>query len=124
MPLTRHPLHGSVRALLMHTALTSGDNAHSPKRIRMVDLNFWEPAVNKSLHSWPCQVTLLASPSKHMEPVTTDLVTKITQSAGVVWNSVITVVSTNDRPQPLPLFGNGLMHAPAQLCFHLLKLCS
>ena len=24
MPITEHPLHGSVRALLMHTALTSG----------------------------------------------------------------------------------------------------
>ncbi len=124
MPIAEHPLHGSVRALLMHTALTSGNNAHSLERIRMVDLNFWEPAVNEPIHSWPCQRTVLASPSKHVEPVATDLLTKITQGASVVWHSVIAVMSTNDRPQPFSLFGNWLMHAPAQLYFQLLKLCS
>ena len=37
-------------------------------------------------------------------------------------HSVVAEVSTHDRPQPLALFGDGIVHSSPQLGFHLVQL--
>ena len=67
-PLTRRPLHRSVRALLMHTALTLGNNAHSLKRIGMMEFNLRKPQIDNWFHFLPSQLVPVSSATQSAPP--------------------------------------------------------
>lgn len=57
------PLSGSGRAGLPHPALASGNNAkEAVQRIRMIDAQRGQPAVNQPLHPVPVHMAVLAAP--------------------------------------------------------------
>ena len=51
--IAHNPLHGSGRADFPHPALTSGNDAHTAQRKRMIYPRRRQPAVNQALHSFP-----------------------------------------------------------------------
>ena len=118
-----HPLHRSVRALLMHTAPTSGDNAHSFERIRMMEFYMRKPPLNMTFHPHPCHGIAVATSSESAPPASCDLETKARHRLPVAGNPVVTVVPFNHRTQPLTLFRDGLVHSIAQFDFKLVKFC-
>ena len=121
MTITDHPLHGSGRAELPHPALASGDDAKSPQRIGVAYASGWQPAVNKPLHPFPCDSTVLAPPSEDVMPEACDLETECVQGMAVHGHSVIVEVSSDNRTQPFPHRRYGVMHAPLEVSFHCLQ---
>jgi hypothetical protein len=124
MPITEHPLHRSVRAHLMHTAPTLGDDAHSPQRIRVMQLWLRKPPIYDWFHFLPSQFAAVASASQGFPPHLSYNKTKHFQSNLIVGHAVIPVVSLNNAFQPLALIHNWIAHAPSQILFDFLKLSS
>src|SRR5207245_1603446 len=103
-------------------ALTSGDNAHAAQGIRMTSTGGRQPAVDQAPHPVPKHAGFLAVSQKRAMPEPTYLEPKRVQRRAVGRHSVITNVSTHDRPQPLAHFRNGIMHAPFEFGLHLAQL--
>src|SRR6266478_2974308 len=117
--VTHNPLYGSGQAGLPHPALTSGDNAHAPQGIRMTSTGGRQPAVDQAPHPVPKHAGFLAAPQERAMPEPTYLEPKRVQRRTVGRHSVITNVSTYDRPQPLTHFRDGVMHAAFEFGLHL-----
>ena len=90
--IAHDPLHGSGRADFPHPALTLGDNAHAPERIRMIDANRWQPADDESMHSGPRDTTGLAPTQKSAVPEPPYLDSKQMQRVVVHGHTVIAIV--------------------------------
>jgi hypothetical protein len=103
--VTHNPLYGSGQAGLPHPALTSGDNAHAAQGIRMTSAGGRQPAVDQAPHPVPKHSGFLAVPQERAMPEPTYLKPKRIQCRAVGRHSVITNVSTYNRPQPLAHFG-------------------
>jgi hypothetical protein len=88
----------------------------------MTDRGQWQPAFNQAPHTIPEDVAVLAAPRQRAMPEPTDLEPKCPQRRCVHGHPVVTDVATHDRLQPLTLFGNGGMHTPPKLGFHLVQL--
>jgi hypothetical protein len=119
-----HPLHRSVRALLMHTAPTSGNNAHALERIRMMDFNMRKPSLDNRVHAFPAYAPSVSTPTKGSPPMSCDLVAKRAKGIAVVGDTIVTIMPVDHRPEPLTLFGNGKVHAPSGLDSYVEKLGS
>ena len=81
----------------------------------------WQPAVNEAPHTIPEDAAILAAPRQRAVPEPSHLEAKGPQRRCVHGHSVISVVSTHHRLQPLALFGDGLVHASPKLSFHLVQ---
>src|SRR5213083_1639907 len=124
MTITNHPLHRSGRALLTHPAPALGDDAKSPQWIWVMDPRRWQPAVNQSVHPFPREPLFLAPSPKRSVPVTRYLKTKRLQRLQVHRNTIIPIVSLNNRPKPLSYLGHRPMHSSPQFLSDFPKLCS
>src|SRR5579864_2254259 len=120
--VTHNPLYGSGQAGLPHPALTSGDNAQAAQGIRMTSAGGRQPAVDQAPHPVPKHSGFLAAPQERAMPEPTYWEPKPIQRRTVGRHSVITNVSTHDRPQPLAHFGDGVMHASFEFGLHLAQL--
>ncbi len=124
MPITEHPLHRSGRALLMHPAPTSGNDAHSPQRIGMMEFNMRKPTSNMTIHSRPSHGIAIASPSQCTPPISGNSIAENPQCGFITWHPIVSVVASNNTSQPFPLVGYRLMHSFSHLCFQFLELAS
>jgi len=117
--VTHNPLYGSGQAGWPHPALTSGDNAHAAQGIRMTSTGGRQPAVDQAPHPVPKHAGFLAAPQERAMPEPTYLESKRVQRRAVGRHSVITNVSTHDRPQPLAHFRDGVCaRRPRDRCCH------
>src|SRR5260370_11557744 len=120
--IAHDPLHGSGRADFPHPALTSGNDAHAAQWIRMIYACGRQPPVAQSSHSVPAEVAVLAPARERLVPEQAYPKSKRAQRGAVDRHSVITDVSTNDRPQPLAYFRDGVVHASSEFVFCLAQL--
>jgi hypothetical protein len=65
---------------------------------------------------------LLAATSKRAPPEIGDVMPELIQGATVGRHCMLVEVAADNPPQPLPLLGNRLMHAPSHLLLDLLEL--
>ena len=114
-------LHGSGQAAFPHPALALGDDAHAPQGIGMTDRRQRQPASDEAPHSIPKNAAVLAPPRQRAMPRPADSESKNRQRRLVRGHSVISKVSTHNRPQPLALFGDGFVHAPLKFGFYLIQ---
>src|ERR1700733_10904487 len=69
----------------------------------------------------PASPAVLAPPRQRAMPIPADSESKKRQRWLVHGHSVVAKVSTDDRPQPLALLGDGLVHASLKFGFHLIQ---
>ena len=110
MPITEHPLHRSVQAHLMHTALTLGDDAHSPERIGMMEFHLRKPPIDNLFHLSPLQFAAVASAAQSFPPHLGYGEPESIRSR-VAGHAVISTVSFNDALEPLTLFFDRAVHS-------------
>src|SRR2546428_11501608 len=115
--IAHNPLHGSGLAAFPHPALALGDNAHAPQRIGMTDRRQRQPASDQAPHAVPKDAAVLAPPRQRAMPKPADSEPKNRQRRLVHGHSVVAKVSTDNRPQPLALLGDGFMHSSPKLGF-------
>ena len=120
--IAHKPLHGSGQAGFPHPALALGNDAHAPQRIGMTDRGQRQPASDETPHAIPEDAAVLAPPRQRAMPIPAHSEPKNRQRRLVHGHSVVAKVSTHNRPQPLALFGDGLVHASLKLGFHLVQL--
>src|SRR5438093_9536815 len=78
-----------------------------------------QPTVDQAPHPVPKHSAFLAAPQERAMPEPTYLEPKRVQRRAVGRHSVITNVSTYDRPQPLAHFRDGGIHAQFEFDLHL-----
>ena len=117
--IAHDPLHGSGRADFPHPALTSGNDAHAAQWIRMIYACGRQPSVDQAPHSVPTDVAVLAAARERLVPEQACPKPERAHSRAVHGHSVIADVSTNDRPQPLAYFRDGVVHASSEFVFYL-----
>jgi len=81
-----------------------------------------KPFADESLHSFPPDTTMLASPTKSAMPEVAHGETKVIQCMPIARNSEVTEMPSHYRLQPLADFRNGVMHPSPQLDLHQLQL--
>src|SRR6516165_1053133 len=86
-------------------------------RPRMEDDWFREPVVHQLRHPFPRHPILLAASPQRAPPKVGDLVPEHVQCTGIGWHCVVVEVAVDDVPQPFPLLGDRLVHAPPHLLF-------
>src|SRR5260370_28529492 len=117
-----YPPHGSGQADFPHPALASSGDAHSTRRIGMINSGRREPAVDESFHARPANMTFLSPSGENVMPEIADCETKPSQGRRIARHSIVADMTTHDGFQPLPHFRNGIMHAPPKFGFHLAQL--
>src|SRR5213596_820014 len=115
MPVTQHPLHRSVRAVLPHTAPALGRDDQTLVRVRVADVRNRKPMRNQAKHSTPAQVFGLAAAAQRAVPQSSDLEAEYAQPCSVVGHAEVAGMSGHHRPQVRALLGNGVVHAPSEL---------
>ena len=115
-------LHGSRLAGFPHPVFALDDNAHAPQRIGMTDRRERQPASDETPHAIPEDAAVLTPPRQQAMPIPADSEPKKRQPRLVHEHSVVSKVSTHNRPQPHALFGDGLVHSSLKLGFHLIQL--
>src|SRR5262245_56088689 len=93
-------------------------------RPRMEDDRFWEPVVHQLRHPCPRDPILLATLHYRASPEVVDMVPEYMQCMGVGRHCVVVEVAADDVPQPFPLCGDRLVHAPPHFLFDHLELRS
>jgi hypothetical protein len=88
----------------------------------MTDTRHRQPASDDAPHAIPEDSAVLAPPRQQAMPEPADSESKNRQRRLVHGHSVVTKVSTHNRPQPLALFGDGFVHSSLKLGFHLIQL--
>ena len=88
----------------------------------MTDSRQRQPASDEAPHTIPTNAAVLAPPRQRAMPKPPDSESKQRQRRLVYGHSVVSDVSTHNRPQPLALFRDGFVHAPLKLGFHFVQL--
>jgi hypothetical protein len=88
----------------------------------MTDRRQRQPASEEAPHTIPKDAAVLAPPRQRAMPKPADSEPKERQRGLVHGHSVVSKVSTHNRPQPLALFGDGFVHSSPKLGFHLIQL--
>ena len=81
-----------------------------------------QPTVDQASHSVPTDVAVLAAARERLVPEQACPKPERAQRGAVHGHSVIADVSTNDRPQPLAYFRDGVVHASSEFAFYLAQL--
>src|SRR5688572_1150774 len=118
------PLHRSGRAVFPHPAPTSGDDAKSLERVRVMDAHCRQPPLDVDVHSLPGEVPALAASLKRSLPDPHYLVPECTHRAAVGRHPVVSEMPTNDAAQPRTLLTDRVVHATPQLDLDLAELRS
>src|SRR6202011_52781 len=88
----------------------------------MKDARLWEPVVGHLAHPLPGQRMLLAAAPQRPPPKPDDMITEGAKRPRVGRHGVVGIVAGDDRLQPSPLLGEGLLHALAQFVLDLPQL--
>src|SRR6266403_1181825 len=88
----------------------------------MTDHRHRQPTVDQAPHTIPQDVAVLAAARQRTLPEPPYLESKEPQRRSVHGHAVLSVVTPHHRLQPLAQFGNGFVHAPLKLGFHLIQL--
>jgi hypothetical protein len=81
-----------------------------------------QPTFYQASHSIPTDVAVLAAARERLVPKQACPKSERAQRGAVHGHSVIADVSTNDRPQPLTYFRDGVVHASSEFVFYLPQL--
>src|SRR5438128_9770231 len=126
MRLAAHPLHRSGRAALPHPAPVLGVNGKPPsqprRRIWLTDSRRRYPMANQPLKALPRQLAFLAPARKCVVPQVLDVVDKAVQRGAVERHSIILVVPSQHRSDPLALLFQWIMHSSPKLLFQSFQL--
>jgi hypothetical protein len=114
MLVAQHPLHGSVRAELPHTARASGRDDQTLVRVRVAYVRDGKPVRNQAEYATPAQMMALAAATQGAVPQPTDLEAEHAQARAVAWHAKVPAMTGHHGPQVLALLGNGSMHAPSE----------
>ena len=87
----------------------------------MTDSRHRQPASDETPHAIPKNAAVLAPPRQRAMPIPADSESKKRQRRLVQGHSVVADVSTDHRPQPLALFGDGCVHSSLKFSFHLIQ---
>src|SRR6516162_2842441 len=75
------------------------------------------PVVHQLRHPFPRHPILLAASPQRAPSKVGDMVPEHVQCTGIGWHCVVVEVAVDDVPQPFPLLGDRLVHAPPHLLF-------
>ena len=121
MTIADHPLHRSGLALLTHPALASSDNAHTVKRVRVMNPNRGKPLVEQDVHLLPVQFAPAATSAKRLIPKTSKTMPKPKQRAPVAGYTVVPVVAQDHGLKPLPLVFDRNVHPSSEFALQLVQ---
>ena len=88
----------------------------------MKDDRFRKPVVRQLRHPCPRDPILLAATPQRAPPEVGDMVPEHVQCPSIGRHGVVVEVAADDMPQPFPLVGDRLVHAPPHLLFDHLEL--
>src|ERR1700730_3013776 len=88
----------------------------------MENARWREPAVHQPCDLLPTHAVFLTAPPQRTSPEFRDEEAEGRQHRTVGWHGVIVEVSADDAREPLPLFGDWLMHAQSQSLLDILEL--
>src|SRR6201984_679067 len=88
----------------------------------MEDDRFWEPAIHQPRDPGPRAPILWAATSQRAPPGISAVMPEPLQCTTVGRHCVVIEVAADDSPQPLPLRGDRLGHAPSPLLLYFLGL--
>src|ERR1035441_712133 len=120
--ISPYPPHRSGLADFPHTAPTSGNDAHTAQRKRMIHAHRRKPVVDQAQHPIPRYSAVLAAARQRPMPEPAYLESERTQRVAVHGHSVVADVSTHHRPQPLACVLDGRVHSLSQLGFYRVQL--
>ncbi len=118
--IAHNPLHGSGQAGFRHPALALGEDVHAMQGTGMTDGRRRQPARDEAPHAIPKHAALVAAPRQRAMPEPPYLESKDPQRVVVLGHSVISVVPTHHRLQPLAQFG--FVHASLKFDLHRVQL--
>src|SRR5580704_7197399 len=84
---------------------------------RVSDTRQWEPVTDDLCHPWPRRGTLLVASLERAPPDCDEAGAERGQRRTVGRHGEVVEVSAHDLPQPFPLDGSWLVHAPSQFLF-------
>src|SRR5438874_767381 len=88
------------------------------RRPWMKDARWREPGLDEFQHPLPRHGGLLATPRQRAFPQYRDVVAESHECPGVRGHCVVGEESRRDLPQPVPLFGDWVVHPPPQFVLH------
>src|ERR1019366_5316219 len=121
MPVTRHPPHRPVLALLTHTVLTSDIWRQTAHSATGVEPRPGESGTKSLQKTSPRPSALLAPPAYLAEPQTKHLTTEPLHSLLVVRYGVILEISANHRLEPLQVLLDRFVHPFSQFLPNILQ---
>src|ERR1019366_7225182 len=122
MPVTRHPPHRPVLALLTHTVLTSDAWRQTAQEAKDAEFPPREGGTESLRKTLPRPTATLTPPSKLVQPHALHLVAERLQACLVVRYGVVLEISANHRAQPLRRIRNRRVHPLAQRLPNILQL--
>src|SRR5262249_36751696 len=88
----------------------------------MKDSWFRKPVVGQLRHLLPCNPSFMTPLLERAAPQVSDVVAEHVQCPGICMHGMVVEVALDDIPQPFPLRGDRLGHAPPHLPFEHLEL--
>src|ERR1019366_7831076 len=122
MPVTRHPPHRPVLALLTHTVLTSDAWRQTAQEAKDAEFPPREGGTESLRKTLPRPTATLTPPSKLVQPHALHLVAERLQACLVVRYGVVLKIPANHRAQPLRRIRNRRVHPLAQRLPNILQL--
>src|SRR3954466_5098361 len=80
----------------------------------MKEVRSGEPGIGHLRHPGPCEPVFLAAPPQRAPPQVGHMVAEGHDGTAVRWHRMVSKVAVDHLPQPAPLDGDRLMHAPPQ----------
>ena len=90
----------------------------------MKDARRGEPVIDQFLHALPCEPVFLTSSPERASPVIGHTMPERRKRSAVCRDRIVVEVACHHLPQPLPLFGDRVVHAAPQLLLDVLQLRS
>ena len=87
----------------------------------MKDFGFGQPIASNLPHPIPCRLVSLAMLSERAPPERRDVEMKCPERREICRHCVVGEISSDDLPQPFPLFGDGLAASSRQRLLDLSK---
>ena len=120
MPVTRHPLHRSVRAGLPHTAPASGRDDQTLAWVWVAYFWSWEPVVYQAVHASPGDVALTTT-AQGVSPHPGHFTFELHEAWPVSRNTKVAAMPSHHGFEVFPLLHDGLVHAGSHFQLERLK---